>query len=285
MGIFTKQASKHGARMYLSPDDILVAKGGLASGGEQAVGNVGGNIVLPSPNRVALWDDFLGDLVADEWAYVEGDTGHSGALVTGTGGVFRLLSSNTTATLDSSSNHALTSGLFLNWKAHQGPSGKFGSLTFAARAKLESVSRTVNRQHVFIGLSDSGGAEFPIYDTGAGLIANATDLIGFIFSPGGDTGWSLVTVQNGGTAQVVAVDTGVVANVYDVLEFELVRGPGDTGGTVYAKVNGEVKGKISNPVTGTVALTPWIGQWPQDTGGRFVDVDYVNVSAPRDTGL
>lgn len=151
--------------------------------------------------------------------------------------------------------------------------------------KLESVSRTAKRIHVFAGFSDTVAFEHPIYDTGAGVISNATNAVGFMFSPGGDTGWSAVAVDGDTDRTAVSLDTGVTANVYDELELHVHRNAGDTGGTATFFINGVPVGSIDNPCNVSTALAPYISVWQQDTGGEYVDVDYVAVSAPRDTGL
>ena len=290
MTAFDKQKAKHGKQLYIDPNARLVAQGGYVAGGEASEGsNIGGDVVLPGdPGKAVFWDDFLGDTGEFEWTPVSGDTGFGlQEKITGTNGVFRLTPDSITKGLLHTSNIAITHHLMRQWKARQGAGSAYGdNLGFAARIKLGNVSRTADRIHAFIGFSDSGGAETPIYDTGT-LTANAADLIGFLFSPGGDTGWSLVSVQGGGTAQLAVPAVGPTANVYETLAFIMRRSAGDTGGTAYFYRNGRLIGKINNPITDTVALTPWIGLWSQDTGiaVTYMDVDYVNIYAPRDTGL
>jgi hypothetical protein len=283
----TKQVSLHGTRAFVSTDDDLVGRKGLATGGAGKP-----SIVFPSNDTVAQFDDFLGDVLADEWAAVltSTDTGASAALISKTNGIFR------TTTSDSSSAPtdaiALTQGLFKNWKANQGPAGQ-GRLRLTARVKSSVVSTaaTSGRNHLFIGFSDSGGAEAPAYDTGIGVISNAADLVGFLFSPSGqNTDWTAVAARS--TAgdsgdQLVATGVTPVSNVYTTLEVEVRSGPGDTGGTAHFWVDGVPVAKISSPVGSAVAMTPWIGQWVQDTGfqdANWFDIDCVNLSAPRDTG-
>lgn len=261
--------------------DELIARTGFVSGGEDKPA-----IVLPgSHDSVALFDDFLGDLVADEWAYVEGDTGYSGVVSTATNGIFRILSSNTGA-LAPTSVGALTAGLFKNWKANMG-GPKNGRLRLSARVKLENITRTADRIHAFVGFSDSGGAEMPAFDTGAGIISNAADLVGFLFAPGGDTGWSLISAKStAGDSGDQLVVSGVtpVANTYTTLEVEVRTGNSDTGGRAHFWIDGIKRGTIDSPVNTATALTPFIGMWVQDTGDQYMDIDYIAVSAPRDTG-
>jgi len=285
----------HRRMLGIGVRDEVIARSGFVAGGEDRPA-----IVLPgNPDTVALFDDFLGDLVADEWAAVEGsDTGTNAGLVTGTNGVYRITDSVTVAgTAPDVRVGALTQGLFKQWKANQGAGSMKTSrrLRLSARVKLESVTRTADagRTHAFIGFSDSGGGEFPVFDTGAGMISQAADAVGFVFSPGGDTGWSLVaaksTAGDSGDQLVVAgASYGPVANTYTTLEVEVRSGNSDTGGTAHFWIDGKKVGTISSPVGSAVALTPWLGAAGQDTGntaGKFFDIDYVAVSGDRDTGM
>jgi hypothetical protein len=241
---------------------------------------------------VAIFDDFLGDVVRDEWAFVQGDTGiATGAIVTGSGGVYRITGSETNGVAPESCC-ALTQGLMLQWKPDAG-GPKAGRLRLTARVKVSTVSRTAEggREHVFVGFSDTGGAEMPAYDTGAGVISQAANCVGFLLSPGGDTGWSLVsaksTAGDSGDQLAVAGSSYVpTSNVYQTLEVEIRSGNSDTGGAAHFWIDGKHVGSINSPVNSATALTPWIGQFPQDTGyAGNLDIDYINISQPRDTGL
>jgi hypothetical protein len=292
---FRKQVSLHGLRAFLTKDDDLVARNAHATGGEGKP-----SIILPgSPDTVAIFDDFLGDLVGDEWAAVEGsDTGTNAGIVTGTNGVYRITDSVTVAgTGPDVRVGALTQGLMKQWKADMGKGSMKSDrrLRLTARVKLESVTRTVDggRTHAFIGFSDSGGGEFPVFDTGAGMISQAADAVGFVFSPGGDTGWSCVAAKSvagdSGDQLVVAGSSyGPSANTYTTLEVEIRSGLSDSGSSAFFFVDGKPVGRIASPVASNVALTPWIGAAGQDTGdaaGKFFDIDYINVAGSRDTGL
>lgn len=280
----TKKYSIHGREAFTTTDGELAGRNGVSSGGEGAP-----SVVYPSNDFVSIFDDFLGDLVGDEWAFVEGDTGFSGTLVTATNGIFRITSSETQGVAPTD-NAALTQGLFKNWKANQGAPG-LGRLRLAARIKGNPLSTTAEsgRNHLFVGFSDSGGAEMPAYDTGAGVISNAADLAGFIWSPSGQsTAWKAVAAKS--TAgdsgdQAVATSVTPTSNVYTTLEVELRSGAGDTGGTAHFFIDGVPVASIDSPVGSATAMTPWIGFFCQDTGlASTLDIDYVNISAPRDTG-
>lgn len=278
MSNFPKQVSLHGQRAYMTPDDELVAKGAFVAGGERSVGRQGGSIVLPgSPATVAFFDDFLGDVVADQWNAVEGDTGNSQGLIAGTGGVYQLLTSATAATAPTG-YVGVTGGILPQWKANQ------GKLRMAARIKISALNGGNN---VFVGLTDTGTGEMPAYDTGGGLITAATNAVGFVYGGAASaaTGWAGVGVKAGTDGTTVTGDAPT-ANTYDVLELRIGdTGTGGDGDVAYFYVNGELQGSMTSPITATRALTPSITAFCKDTGGWSVDIDWVNISANRDTGL
>ena len=278
MSSFPKQVSLHGQRVYVTPDDKIVSKSAFVAGGERSHGRRGGNIVLPgSPDTVAQFDDFLGDLVADEWAYLEADTGGTGAIIAGGGGVFRLTPSATSATTPQGAV-ALNGGLLGQWKAEQ------GNLRMAARVRISALNGS---QNVFVGFTDSGGLEMPFYDTGGGLISNATDGVGFMYGGSGSTGttWQGVGVKADTDATAVACDAPS-AGLWDVLEVRVGdTGNGADGDKAYFYQNGVLKGSMVSPLTGSTALIPSVYTFARDTGAFNVDVDYINVSANRDTGI
>jgi hypothetical protein len=287
-----KQVSIHGHRAYVTDRDMLAGRGGIMAGGIDKPA-----VVLPgAPDTVALFEDFLGTwddtgkpMPGSGLRAVVGDTGHtSNILDTGTNGVYRLLNAISTGAVKSNAAGVGLTGSALQWKANQGPGGASGWLRFGARLKLAGVTQAEatgsNRIHMFAGFTDHIAWEFPAYDTGAGLIGAADDFVGFLFSPGGDTGLAGVSGR-AGTDQTVHLDTGINANEYVTLEIEVSRGPSDTGGMATFYIDGEPKGSIVSPITSSVALTPVVMAFVQDTGDNYVDIDWVNVAAPRDTGL
>jgi len=302
-----KQVSLHGSRAFITKDDQLAARNGFVAGGAGKPA-----IILPgSPDTVAIFDDFIGDTgrairgnTDMYWRALDGDTGtdtgSNVVVIPGTNGICRIAISDT-------NNHsggvvAVTNGMGFNsnlaWKGNQGaiPTEGRNGLRFGCRVKASGYNDTGRRISIFAGFTDSIALEAPVYDTGGALQATANDAVGFWYSAGADTGWSALSVNGGGTPQAVALDNtrqnnrGGSAvnnsNTYDVLEMELHHGAGDTGGTVTFYVNGVPKGSIDGPVAMNVALTPQIYIWGNDTGGgQTLDVDWVNVSAPRDTGV
>lgn len=289
-----RQKSIHGRKLYITPDDQVVAKNSYVTGGDGKP-----SIVLPgSPDTTVIFDDFHGDLLSDEWNIIDGDTGGtaSSVVVAGTNGILRLdLGSSPYA--DTGKGQGINSAL--SWKGNQGsgPTDTKNGLRFGARLKMSGYNDTGRRLNVFAGFTDQvTGVESPIHDSGSGIETNASNAVGFFYGSGADTGWSAMAVNGNADLAVVSLDTTRQAlrggagstnnsNVYDTLEFVVHHGSGDTGGTATFYVNGISKGSISAPIAMNIALTPVIYAWAQDTGGgQVVDIDWINISAPRDTG-
>lgn len=287
-----KQVSLHGKRAFITNDDRLAGRNGFVAGGDDKPA-----IVYPSPDTVAVFEDFTGpgNQAADTGVplhqgfvrRVAGDTGHHATTIAGASGVFQLFTTPSAGAAKVATSGQGISGA-LQFKGNSGVGAKDGFLHVGARVKSSSVSRTIKRLHAFVGFTDIATFEFPAFDTGAGVISAASDYMGLMLSPGGDTGWSGVagksTAGDSGD-QVVALDNSVVDNTYDVVEAVYRRGISDTGGTVNFYVNGVHKGSINSPVSPTVALAPCIYAFQQDTGGEQLDIDYFTYASNRDTGL
>lgn len=274
------QASLHGHRAFVTPDNLLVGQNGIAAGGRDKP-----LIVLPgAPDTVALFDDFLGDALDSAWIVGTSDTGQatpaSGVLATSavsaTNGVFRMTSSATSTQTPAGGAQSLNGAP--NWKANQ------GRLRFGVRLKTAVLAGNT----VFAGYTDTGGTEIAAYDTGGGIITPAADYVGFIWSgEGGSTQQAYRCVAGKAGVDQVATPAGSAitptANVYDVLEIEL---PGVDGGAATFYVNGKAYAQIASAaITPTVALAG--GVWRANTDGAAdaIDIDWINMSAGRDTGL
>ena len=290
------QVSKHGKRLGISKDDQVIARGGIVAGGGDKP-----SIVFPAPDTTAVFDDFQHALIqavdtgvplgAGLFRQVTGDTGHGSLNVAGTNGVFRLFNTpSATATAVGASGKGISGAL--QWKVNQGPGAHSGRLRFATRVKFvpddggSALSATLNRLHVFAGFTDIATYEFPALDTGAGTISAADDFVGFMYSPDATAGLGWYGVAGNATVDTrVTLSVTPTVNVWHTLEVEIHRGSGDTNGTATFYVDGVPKGSLSSPVLSTVALAPCVYAFQQDTGKQGLDIDWVNASAARDTGL
>lgn len=251
--------SLHGRILGLDQKNRLIAKGFRA-------GYNGSQIDMPSPTRVALTDDFLGDVVADQWNFTEGtdSTTSDGAIVEGVNGVFRLTAGDSAGTI-AADGAQLNSAL--GWKANQ------GDLVFEARFKLGAVT-TVS---AFIGFTDTKALEAPFSLAGTAYTSNATDAVGVLFdTEATDDTWRLVGVK-ADVDVTSALTVAPVADTYEVWRIEV-----DTAGKATFFRNGAAVGSLTGALTPTVALTPVFIIRPQGAvAGRTLDIDYVHVSANR----
>lgn len=274
----TKQVSIHGRRLWISDKDQTSAKAGYVAGGDDTPSVAVGF----SEGYSQMADDFHGPTLDGKWSSVEGDTGHTQAIAAVVNGVLRMTNSGSAGATPTEVNQVVSA---LQWKANMGPGGQSGDLKMTCRLK----AGTWTMGGVFVGFTDLVTAEMPAYDTGGDLITAAADCVGFLFGENGDTGWMGVsaksTAGDSGDQQVALTTTAPTANKYVTLEVAVRRGHSDTGGIASFWVDGVAKGTITSPIGSAIALTPTVAVFDvNDTGAPVVDVDYISVSGPRDTG-
>lgn len=244
----------------------LVASGGFVAGRH------GNQIVLPSPSTVALYDDFLGDLIADEWNAVEGSDSDAtqAVLASGIGGVLRLTSGNDDANgTQATDASGVTS--YLNWQASN------GGLRMQARIKVSRITDA----YIFVGFTDVITAELPVISASSAdtLTSNASDGCGFMFDTNMATdNWWLVGVANNTDATAQDVGAAPVAADYETLAVEV-----DSSGVATFYRNGvQVGTAMTGAVTAATDLTPCVYVSNADgTSAVTLDVDYINVSMNR----
>lgn len=236
----------------------LISRGGFRGGPH------GNQISLPSPNRVVMFDDFLGDVLADQWNAVETDTdGAQAVLAGGIGGVLRITSGN-----DDGNGVVLpdASGVtsYLNWQASN------GDLVFQARFKMSRITDA----YAFLGFTDVITIEAPIIcNTAETLTTNATDAVGFVFDTNftADT-WHLCGVATDVDATAQILTTAPVADDYATYRIEITA-----AGKATFYINGlQVGTTMSGAVTAAADLTPCVLVSNQDgTSALTAEVDYV----------
>jgi len=271
----------HRRALGLSKDGETMSRAGFVAGGEDKP-----VIVFPGPDTVAIFDDFLGDLVGDEWIAGSSDTGQAtgtGVLATSavsaTNGIYRMTSSASSTQTPAGGAQSINTPP--NWKANQGQALN-KPLRFGARVKIADLAKN----NVFVGLTDTGGAEIAVYDTGGGILTPAADYVGFLKGGGAAAGttaltWRLVTGK-AGVDQVATTGITPTTNVYDVLEVEV----SPDGNVATGFINGKYAAQIiSAATTPTVALAGGVWRANTEAAADAVDVDWMAISAPRDTGL
>lgn len=222
--------------------------------------------------KVTLFDDFLGDVLADPWNAVEGSDTDATQLVLagGIGGILRLTSGNDDANgTQATDASGVTS--YLNWQASN------GGLMMQARIK---VSRITNA-YIFAGFTDVITAELPVISAASAntITTNASDAVGFMFDTNMTTdNWWLVGVANNTDATAQNAGSAPVADDFVTLTVKV-----DTSGRAFFYIGGtQVGTMMTGAVTATVDLTPCVYVSNADgTSAVTLDVDYIHVEMNR----
>lgn len=231
-----------------------------------------GKFVNPAiAEQIVLFDDFLGDVIADQWNVVEGaDTTTSDALVNNQlGGVLRLVTGDSATLTYAGNGIQITQGAFFNFRAAE------GGLAIEARVKLDAITTA----GFFVGFTDNGAFEAPIEASGVGngITTNATDAVGFLFDTR-MTNANLWAVGVANDVDAVSVNTGIapVANTYVTLRVEV-----DNLGNATYFINRNAVARVATAVRPSIALTPTVAATSFVAAVRNLDVDYIQAKANR----
>ena len=258
------QSSLDGRKLGLDNEDKLISIKGFRSGPH------GKQVDAPSPNRVVFFDDFLGDIIADQWSALEGTDGatsDAAILVGGIGGVLRLTTGDA-GTGIAADMEQITQAL--QWQASN------GDLVIQARLKMSAITTC----YAFIGFTDLVTFEAPVIGaTGTTITTNATDAVGFLF----DTTltavkWHLVGVANNVDATLQETTVAPVGDDYATYRVRVT-----SAGVATFFINGvQVGTPMSGAVTPAVDLTPTIAVSKLSVAASMtMDIDYVHVAMDR----
>lgn len=216
-----------------------------------------------------LMDDFLGDVLADEWGSLVGTDPQCVApaiLADQPGGAMRMTTGD-----DAGGTMALNGVQFqsaLNWDAEA------GSLVFETRVKITNPAGMC----LFLGFTDQVAAlEMPIQASGVGdgITTNATDAVGVMFDNGMATdNWWFVGVannvdaatQNSGFAPTGAYETWRIEIAGNVATFFR------NGVSVGSAMTNDIRNK---------PVTPVVAAFSKGAGSATVTLDYVYVQQNR----
>lgn len=242
----------------------LIVPGGFMSGDH------GNQMAMPSPGRVVMFDDFLGDVLADQWNAVETDAdGAQAVLAGGIGGQLRITTGN-----DDGNDVVLPdlSGVtsYLNWQASN------GGLEMQARINLSRITDA----YAFIGFTDLITIEAPIICNSAETITtNASDAVGFVFDTNFTSAtWHLCGVAGNTDATAQILTEAPVAATWVVLRIEV-----SADGVAKFFIDGVPVGSaMTGAVTAATDLTPALYASNTDgTSALTMDVDYCYVAMNR----
>lgn len=222
-------------------------------------------------NTVEFFDDFLGDVIADQWNYVEGTdsaTSDAAILAGGIGGVLRITTGDAGTGL-AADMAQLTQAL--QWQASN------GGLRIEARFKLSAITTC----YCFFGFTDLVTLEAPIESAGSAntLTSNATDAVGFMFDTRmTDDKWWLVGVATNTDATHQNTGFAPVADTYATFAIELTA-----AGVATFYYNGSLVGtKMTGAVTAATDLTPTFAVSKTSVAASMTaDIDYTHISMTR----
>jgi hypothetical protein len=244
---------------------VLVSDGGFE------FGSIGKSRRFGGPKTVEFFDDFVGDVIADQWNVVEGTdsaTSDAAILAGGIGGVLRVTTGDAGTGL-AADMIQLTQAL--QWQASN------GGLRCEARFKLSAITTC----YVFFGFTDLVTLEAPVISASSAntITTNASDAVGFMFDTNMSTdNWWLVGVANNTDATAQNMGSAPVADTYAVFAIEI-----DAAGVATFFYNGVAVGtKMTGAVTPGTDLTPTLAVGKLSVAASMtLDLDYFHVSMDR----
>jgi hypothetical protein len=257
--------SLHGHLLGLDSSGRLVCPAGFVAG------NHGSQIALPGPGVVSFFDDFLGDVIADQWNLVEGTdsaTSDAAILAGGIGGVLRITTGDAGTGL-AADMPQLTQAL--QWQASN------GGLVFECRISMSQITEA----YCFVGFTDLVTLEAPIISAGSAdtFTTNATDAVGFMFDTRMTTdNWWLTGVANDVDATHQNSGYAPVVNTYEVLRIEVSA----AGVATFYRNGIQVGTAMTGALTAATDLTPTIAFGKLSTTTSITaNLDYVHVAMAR----
>jgi hypothetical protein len=257
--------SLYGKKLGVGNDGQLISEGGFQSGLD------GFQTYLPSASKVVFFDDFLGDVILDQWNLVEGTdsaTSDAAILAGGIGGVLRITTGDAGTGL-AADMPQLTQAL--QWQASN------GGLVIQARMKLSAITTC----YAFIGFTDLVTLEAPIISAASAdtFTTNATDAVGFMFDTRMTTDtWWLTGVANDVDATMQNSGFAPVADTYATFRIEI-----SSAGVATFFYNGaQVGTAMTGALTPATDLTPTIAVGKTSVAASMTaDLDYVYVAMNR----
>lgn len=221
-----------------------------------------------SPSTVEFWDDFVGDVIADQWNVAVGtDTLPPSAaiLAGGIGGQLKMIGGN---------DGTIGADLVMLTQALQWQASN-GGLAIEARFNMDRITTA----YCFFGFTDLVTVEAPITVSGTTYTTNASDAVGFLFHTAATTDtWHLTGVAANTDATAQVLTTAPAANTFATYRVEL-----SATGVATFFINGvQVGTAMSGAVTAATDLTPVLA-FASESGTTSMNgyVDYVHVSMDR----
>ena len=220
--------------------------------------------------KVTLFDDFLGDVLADQWNSRVGSDPQvvAPAILAGQQrGVMQMTTGDDAAANMAVNGVQLEFGL--HWKADQ------EKLVVEARVNTGGAATLV----MFFGFTDQVAAlEMPFTYSGTTLTSNAADAVGVLFDTDATVdNWKLVGVANNVDATVQDAGSAPSGDVFETWRIEV----SSAGAATFFRNGNAVGSVMTGAVTPTVALTPVLAAFSNAATSRTVNCDYIAVQSDR----
>ena len=223
------------------------------------------------PNcTVRHFDDFLGDVLADQWGSAVGSDPQCvapAALAGISRGVVRMTTGDDAAATMAVNGVQLVSAA--QWQTSN------GGLVFEARARISAITLA----QFFVGLTDTLALEAP-FTLAAGdvLTATASDAVGFLFDTAADTDtWWLVGGANNVAATKQNTGLSPAASTNETFRIEMTA----AGVATFYRNGSQIGTAMTGAVTAATLLTPYVGGFSRTTATRLIDCDYVLIETDR----
>lgn len=218
---------------------------------------------LDRSQKCTFFDDFLGDLIADEWTALAGTDPQCVAPAVNAGQAGGLARMTTGDAGTNMATDGVSLVLGLNWLPSKG----------GLVCEIGIVFRSIANIELFLGLTDTIALEMPFLTNST---ANATDACGFFMDTANNDTLYAVAVENN------TVRTAVVASMAPQLDTVFVcRIEVNSAGNAAFYVAGTLVTTIVDAVTPSVALTPVVCARALTTTSKNLDIDYVYVQQNR----
>lgn len=228
-------------------------------------------LLRPQP-RVVLMDDFLGDVIADQW---NGRVGSNGSATLPAVQLTATAIDNGRVLLKTGNDAGGTMALngcqldsALNWICNK------GGLLFESRVRLNAGITSVAW---FVGFTDQVAALEMPFTLAAGnvLTSNASNAVGFLFDTDADTdNWWAVGVADDVDATKQDLGVAPVSGTFETLRVDINR-----SGTAVFRRNGQVIGSVMTGAlqgpTSSDELTPVIAGFARGASQRQFEADYI----------
>ena len=259
--MFNQQHKDSGVLEFIS---ALNSKKALIMRDEQGVD-------LGLADYVRLSDDFLGDVLADQWSGAKGSDAQAVApavVAGGLGGICALVSGDAgtgTAADGSVLTHAL------NWKASS------GGLYMRTRFKLDSSAANVCINIGFTDVLATTTLEMPFTISGTTITSNAADAACLVFDTAQTNDFFHAQgVKNNTDTAIKNTEKAPVADTWHIAEVFI-----DENGHASFWIDGVHEADVANAVTASVALTPVVAIETRTTASKTLHVDFIEVAQLR----